>query len=357
MTELEPTPPTRAGLNDLAFAWLVAAALFVTFVSVGSVVQLANLALGVWFTEVVVFFGISVVALRAHARDPWRATGFDSATARSLGLGFALGLVNYLAWAAPLMALSQKIFPKKILELFDGSQIFQHQSRPELVLIVLGVGLAAPVCEEFFFRGVFQRALMTKLEPSVAIVVTALLFSAFHLDPVGFLARFELGVVFGLLAWRSGSVWPGIAAHAANNLLASLLFALADKSKPDEEIPWLVLLGLCVGGNILLFALSRLAAGRLEVPRPAQSVVIEPVGVVRGAAPWVLGSAAAIGVMLLVDWRGAALKVGENVMPVGKQPANAALEAMRERARAGEVPLQAYFDARALAADAGQVKE
>jgi uncharacterized protein len=344
-------------LSELTFAWLLCAALFVIFVSVGSVVQLANLALGVWFTEVAVFFGVAFVALRAHGRDAWRATGFDSVSPRALGLGFALGLVNYLAWAAPLMAVSQKLFPKKILELFDGSQIFAHQSRPELVLIVLGVGLAAPVCEEYFFRGVFQRSLMTRLEPSAAIVVSALVFSIFHLDPVGFLARFELGVVFGLLAWRSGSVWPGIAAHAANNLFASLLFALADKSKGDDELSWLVVLGLFVGGNVVLIALARFAVGRLAVPRPAENVAIEPVGLLRGAIPWVVVSALAIGAVLALDWRGAVLKVGESATPLPKQRSSPELEALREQARTGQVPFHDYFEARAQAADAGQVNE
>lgn len=342
-------------MSEVTFAVIVSFVILFAFVAIGSLVQLANLAVGVWFTEVVIFFGLAWYALKVRGQDPWRATGFDSVTPTALGLGFALGLVNYLAWAAPLMALAGRLFPKKVLEIFDGSQIFAHQSTPELVVVVLGLGVAAPVCEEFFFRGVLQRALMSRLEPSMAIVVAALVFSAFHLDPVGLLARFQLGVLFGLLAWRSGSVWPGIAAHAANNLTASLLFALSDKNDTQDP-PLTLLLGLLVVGNALLFGLVKLATGRLAVPRPAEVVEVPKLPLLRGALSWLRISALAIGLLLAVDWRGAAIKLYEAVDPLPRG-VEASLEPLRTQARRGEVSLKAYIEARTRARRDDQVKE
>jgi membrane protease YdiL (CAAX protease family) len=309
----------------------------------------------VWFTEVVIFFGIAWFALQVRGLDPRRSTGFDSVTPTALGLGFALGLVNYLAWAAPLMALAERAFPKKVLELFDGSQIFQHQSKPELVVIVLGLGVAAPVCEEFFFRGLLQRALMTRLEPPMAIVVSAVVFSGFHLDPVGLLARFELGVLFGLLAWRSGSVWPGIAAHAANNLTASLLFALGDKTDTQQP-PLGLIVGLLVVGNALLALVVKLASGRLSAPRPAEQVVVPPLPALQGVVRWVAVSALGIGLLLALDWRGAALKLYEAADPLPKG-VEASLETVRGQARRGEVDLKTWIEARKQASHDAQVKE
>jgi hypothetical protein len=51
----------------------------------------------------------------------------------------------------------------------------------------------------------------------VAIVVAALLFGILHADPVG---AGMFGVVTALLYVRTGSLWPGILIHAANNLIA-----------------------------------------------------------------------------------------------------------------------------------------
>ena len=40
------------------------------------------------------------------------------------------------------------------------------------------------------------------------MLVTAVIFSAFHFDPVGFVARVEFGVLFGALRLYTGSLWP-----------------------------------------------------------------------------------------------------------------------------------------------------
>ena len=67
------------------------------------------------------------------------------------------------------------------------------------------------------------------------LVTTAFVFSAFHLDPVGFLARFELGLLFGLFFFRTGSLWPGIAAHAANNLVSTGSCTSPRRTRPEAE--------------------------------------------------------------------------------------------------------------------------
>jgi membrane protease YdiL (CAAX protease family) len=348
--DLELPPPPRA--PPLTVALLLTLTVFGLFLVLGASAQELNLSVGVWFTEVLIFLGVPVVALRVLGRDPVRETGADSTSLKALGLGALIGLANYLAWAVPLMAVAQHLLPKKLVELFDGSQIFLHQSGLELVLLVAGLGLAAPVCEEFFFRGMLQRGLMKRVEPSMAIVLTALVFSAFHLDPVGFLARFELGVVFGLLAWRSGSIWPGVAAHAANNLVAASLFFLsADEAEADLD--WGVLFGLFLGGNVLLGLVLAWARGRLAAPRPASDEQVPPVGLFRAAWPWLAAGVISLGGVLLFDQRGIHLRLHEATHPLPARVArDPQLEALRKNARRGEVPLEDYFEARRLAAPA-----
>ena len=51
----------------------------------------------------------------------------------------------------------------------------------------------------------------------------AVRFAVLHGDPVGMIARVELGALFGLLVLWTGSLWPAIAAHAANNLIGAAL--------------------------------------------------------------------------------------------------------------------------------------
>jgi len=82
--------------------------------------------------------------------------------------------------------------------------------------------VAPAVTEEVFFRGVIQRGLQRRWRRRPALVVTALIFAGFHLDPLRFVLLFALGLEFGWLYQRTGSVWPGVVAHGINNLLPVL---------------------------------------------------------------------------------------------------------------------------------------
>ena len=50
-----------------------------------------------------------------------------------------------------------------------------------------------------------------------AVWITAILFSAFHMEFFGFLPRLLLGVLFGYFVAWSGSIWPAIWGHFVNN--------------------------------------------------------------------------------------------------------------------------------------------
>ena len=89
--------------------------------------------------------------------------------------------------------------------------------------MALIAAVLAPLAEEVAFRGYLLSALRTHLRPGVAIAASSVLFAAMHLDPVRFPAVLFLGVFLGWLAWRSGSLWPAVAAHAVNNGLGSLV--------------------------------------------------------------------------------------------------------------------------------------
>jgi hypothetical protein len=67
--------------------------------------------------------------------------------------------------------------------------------------------------------------------------------------------------------------------------------------------------------------------------------------------PWVLGGTLVVGALLALDWRGVQLRLYEQLNPLPKQIAtDPDLEALRRKARAGEVPLTDYYEARQLAA-------
>jgi len=186
--------------------------------------------------------------------------------ARRLGLGpgrLSAGAVAILA--AGTLALSQSLEAAIDLAGLGGQGALAAFERalvgvrgPLLGAAVLGLGLAPPVGEELFFRGLVQRGLERRLEgrswaAPVAVGVAAVLFGAAHLDPIHAGAAVVLGLYLGSVAWVAGSVRASIACHTANNLVAVVGSAFA--WNPVESSPVVVAGGLAGAGAALLVAL------------------------------------------------------------------------------------------------------
>ncbi len=81
----------------------------------------------------------------------------------------------------------------------------------------LSVAGLTPLSEETLFRGLIQPKLAQIISPNEALIVQAALFSAVHLSPVILVTHFAMGLAFGWLRKRSGSLFPGILLHGAWN--------------------------------------------------------------------------------------------------------------------------------------------
>lgn len=94
---------------------------------------------------------------------------------------------------------------------------------PLTTLAALLVAVAvAPVCEEIFFRGFLLPGLARTMPIWAAVLLSALVFGFAHADPGSFVPLVAIGVVLGALRVWTGSVWPGMALHALNNLTAAI---------------------------------------------------------------------------------------------------------------------------------------
>lgn len=91
---------------------------------------------------------------------------------------------------------------------------------PTKLLVMLFVAAVLPgICEECFFRGAIQGVLERRGK-WFAIVFAAVLFGLFHMEPIRILAATLLGIFFGWLVVRTGSIFPAMLAHFANNATA-----------------------------------------------------------------------------------------------------------------------------------------
>ena len=107
----------------------------------------------------------------------------------------------------------------------------------EYLIGIIAIAIIPGFCEEYFFRGVLQKNLKLLLKNAhIAILLSSLLFSAFHLQFYGFFPRFFLGVFFGYLFYWSGSLMYPVIAHALNNFLSLTVFYAASSGLFGEDI-------------------------------------------------------------------------------------------------------------------------
>jgi hypothetical protein len=111
----------------------------------------------------------------------------------------------------------------------------------DLLMNLVFIAVFAGVGEELFFRGVLQRIFIKMFKnPLTGIIVTAIIFSAIHFQFYGFIPRFVLGILLGLVYWYSGSLWPAIVAHFVYDGFAVVMIyfnpELADQEGPTVQI-------------------------------------------------------------------------------------------------------------------------
>lgn len=118
------------------------------------------------------------------------------------------------------------------------------------------IALLPAVGEELLFRGAVQRLLIELTRNKHAgIILSAIAFSALHLQFYGFLPRMMLGIFFGYIVLWSGSLWLAIIAHFINNAAAVMVIFLQHQNKlsfdPDT-------VGTNTGEEILLISAALL---------------------------------------------------------------------------------------------------
>ncbi len=259
----EPPFRTRLGPPSLRIPAFALAA----YVGFGALVEAVQFSLGLLWSQAFLLLGPVLLGLRASGFHPLR---FMRADRRPGHPGLVLGIAaSAFLCASALMGLLQSLLPERLVKAFDLSQTIQDQGD---VALYVGIILGAPLAEEIVFRGCLLPILAETWPRRVAVLVQAAIFSLIHLDPVGFVPRFILGVAFGFLWLDTGSLWAGVFAHALNNGVSAVVLWLSPAAGgeidgPDRLVAGALVLSSGVALAILLRLLHRKAS---EAPLPSR---------------------------------------------------------------------------------------
>ena len=129
-----------------------------------------------------------------------------------IGIFILLGAVlEALAWASPAFRTP---FMAEVMA-----------TSTDRFMMILGVGIVAPIFEEFLLRGVAYGSLRYVMDKHYAIAITAGLFTIMHLqyEVLVMLLILPIGVVLGYARANTGSLWVPILLHVLNNLASIYL--------------------------------------------------------------------------------------------------------------------------------------
>ena len=107
-----------------------------------------------------------------------------------------------------------------------------------LLVNLLLMAVLPALSEEITFRGVLQRLLnfqLSTFNSHLAIWLTAIIFSAIHMQFYGFVPRMLMGALFGYMMVWTGSLWVPMLMHFVNNGMAVLLYFIANRAHWDMD--------------------------------------------------------------------------------------------------------------------------
>ena len=90
--------------------------------------------------------------------------------------------------------------------------------------VFLLVSFFAPIIEEILFRGIIQKGMINNgVKPRNAIIISALVFGLVHFNPWQFIGAFLLGLVLGVVFFKTKSLLMPILLHFFNNTIAAIM--------------------------------------------------------------------------------------------------------------------------------------
>ena len=104
----------------------------------------------------------------------------------------------------------------------SGNALLTSNNPVELVFLILLISVTPAICEEFIFRGYFQRTLQRKMKEPFHYFLSGTVFALFHQNTFGLLALIIVGIYLSFVFYRFSSLYVSMASHFTYNTLIVL---------------------------------------------------------------------------------------------------------------------------------------
>lgn len=247
----------------------------------GSIVQSKEIYSGLLITEYIIILLPNLIYLKSTG-VPLR----QSLRLNKISLKQAWYVILITIFSYPV-AIFLNTLVITILNFF-GETIPSSVPLPESTglyfLSIFVIGISPGICEEIMFRGTIMNA-YSNIGKNKSIIYSAFLFGLFHLNLQNLVGPMFLGIIFGIIVYKTNSIYSSILGHTLNNTLAMTIgyFAMKAQNKmmdvPAYEVSYqtqmLILLAVlsifAIGSLIILKRLiKKLPQGEITVNQERQ---------------------------------------------------------------------------------------
>lgn len=145
-----------------------------------------------------------------------------------------VGTLSLQSIAQVYLYVQDMLFPiQKLSPIFETlrkmmertySILISAKSPLEFIFVAIVVALTPAICEELLFRGLVQYNLSKASNYKLGFIITGVIFAMYHANPFSFIPLIALGVYFGYLVYKSGSIFLAMTAHFVNNFTAAYFY-------------------------------------------------------------------------------------------------------------------------------------
>ena len=252
-------PPKRHAFDDLSARGLLFQLLLVVLV-VGALINVyvpsaREAGRGAIATIAIYAVGSLLLLVRGRlAGLEWRRMFGPAPTHDALPLLAVIVPLILITWAAvwlvfvPLSYVVPEMVEKTILA---KQSAFEVNTLGEFAVLAFAMVVAAPFCEELFFRGFLMHRWARRWGTPAGVALSSAAFAVGHAEWVG---HFVTGVVFALLYLRTRSLWVPILTHAAYNAIFAVPIGLSLWTHEPEAVESLAEFRDGLGLGMLTFA-------------------------------------------------------------------------------------------------------
>ena len=193
--------------------------LAIVFLLVGGTAQYLNLFFGILVTEILIIALPSIWFVKKRKLSLKRTFRLNKIGIKNIVLIFVITILMY-----PIASFFQNLFVNILNSFmpFNPYVLPEEISKIPFLWSIFFIAIVPGICEEIMFRGTILKA-YEKLGIKKAIIISAVLFGMFHFSLINLIAPAILGIVFGIMVYKTNSIYSSMLAHALNNSIALIL--------------------------------------------------------------------------------------------------------------------------------------